>query len=165
VPQAASTEDEVKAAFLFNFAKFVDWPMQSFPGSDSPFTICVAGNAFDGALERIVQGETLDRRPLVVRPVPTGTDVRGCQILYIAPSEARRVPDLITAAGNNPVLTVGETGDFIEDGGTIRFVNAGGRIHFQINPDAAERASLKVSSRLLRLAEVVRPRRRAGVAR
>src|SRR5581483_8163273 len=82
VPQAASAEDEVKAAFLFNFAKFVDWPPQSFPTSDAPFTICVAGNAFEGALERIIQGETLDKRPLLVRLVPTGNDVRACQILY-----------------------------------------------------------------------------------
>jgi preprotein translocase subunit Sec61beta len=83
-------------------------------------------------------------------------------MLYIALSESRRSTEIITAARNLPILTVGEPEDFINAGGMIRFTESGHRIKFQINPDAAERASLKVSSRLLRLADIVRPRRASG---
>ena len=85
-------------------------------------------------------------------------------MIYLAPNENRR-SEIIDAAVNSPILTVGETDSFINEGGIIRFVRSGGRIHFQINPDAAERASLRVSARLLRLADIVRPRQRAGVIR
>ena len=163
--QPASVEYQVKAAFLFNFAKFVAWPREAFPRSDSPFTICLAGDPFDGAVDRIVQGEVLDGRPLTVRRVNTGEAIRSCQIIYVAPSEARRSEEIINAVMNAPVLTVGEDDNFINEGGIIHFVKTGGRIRFQINPEAAEHASLKVSSRLLRLAEIARPRQRAGVTR
>ncbi len=165
VSQPASVEYQVKAAFLFNFAKFVEWPRQAFARTDSPLTICLAGDPFDGAVDRIVQGEVLDGRLLRVRRLNPGDDLRSCQIIYVAPSEARRSEEMINAVMNAPVLTVGESDNFINDGGMIRFVKTGGRIHFQINPDAAERASLKVSSRLLRLAEIVRPRQRAEGSR
>ncbi len=163
--QPASAEYQVKAAFLYNFAKFVEWPPQAFPSPDSPFTICLAGDPFEGALDRTVQGELLDRRPLMVRRIIPAEDLRGCQMIYLAPNENRRSAEIIDAAVNSPILTVGETDSFINEGGIIRFVRSGGRIHFQINPDAAERASLRVSARLLRLADIVRPRQRAGVIR
>ena len=162
--QPASAEYQVKAAFLYNFAKFVVWPPQAFPSPDSPFTICLAGDPFEGALDRTVQGELLDRRPLMVRRIIPAEDLRGCQMIYVAPNE-RRSEEIINAAANSPILTVGETDDFINEGGIIHFVKSGSRIHFQINPDAAERASLRVSARLLRLADIVRPRQRAGVIR
>jgi hypothetical protein len=165
-PQTVSSEYEVKAAFLYNFARFVDWPSQAFPGEEnSPFTLCLAGDPFEGALDKILQGETLDRRPLTVRRMSADNDIHGCHILYVGPSEARRVPEILNNLGNAPILTVGETDDFIDNGGIVRFVKTGSRIHFQINPDAAQSASLKVSSRLLHLADIVRPRRRAGVTR
>ena len=160
-PQQTSTEYQVKAAFLFNFAKFVEWPPQVFPRRDAPFTICIAGDPFEGALDKTVEGESLDGRPLLVRRVAAVEEIRGCQILYIAP-DARRSAELLSAAANAPILTVGETEDFINDGGIVRFIQETHRVHFQINPEAAERASLKVSSRLLRLAEIARPKPRAG---
>ena len=163
--QPASAEYQVKAAFLYNFAKFVVWPPQAFPSPDSPFTICLAGDPFEGALDRTVQGELLDRRPLMVRRIIPAEDLRRCQMIYLAPNENRRSAEIIDAAANSPILTVGETDSFINEGGIIRFVRSGGRIHFQINPDAAERASLRVSARLLRLADIVRPRQGAGVIR
>jgi hypothetical protein len=158
---AASTEYEVKAAFLYNFAKFVDWPAQAFAGNGSAFTMCLAGDPFEGALDRTIQGEVLDGKPLMVRRITGGEDIQGCQIVYVGPSEADRSKEIISAAANAPILTVGETDDFINDGGIVRFVKTAGRIHFQVNPDAAQRVSLKVSSRLLRLADIVRPRQRA----
>jgi hypothetical protein len=163
--RAASTEYEVKATFLYNFAKFVDWPPQAFSGNGAAFTMCVAGDPFEGALDRTIQGEVLDGKPLMVRHITGPEDIQGCQIVYVSPSEAATSRDIINAAANAPILTVGETDDFINDGGIVRFVKTGGRIHFQINPDAAQRASLKVSSRLLRLADIVRPRQRVGEVR
>lgn len=162
--QPVSAEYQVKAAFLYNFAKFVEWPPQAFRSPDSPFMICLAGDPFEGVLDRTVQGELLDRRPLMVRRIMPAEDLRGCQMIYVAPNE-RRSEEIIAAAANAPILTVGETDDFINEGGIIHFVKSGSRIHFQINPDAAERVSLRVSARLLRLADIVRPRQRAGVIR
>jgi hypothetical protein len=166
VSQTGGTEHQVKAAFLYNFAKFVDWPPQAFSGGgSSAFTICVIGDPFEGALDKIIRGEVLDGRPLMIRHLASGEDLRGCQIIYVGPAEARGTTQIINAVADAPILTVGETDDFINDGGIIRFVRTGDRIHFQINPDAAERASLKISARLLRLADIVRPRPRAELIR
>ncbi len=160
--QTQASASDVKAAFLYNFTKFIDWPPQAFVGANSPFFICVAGDPFDGALDRLVQGEVLDGRPLMVRHIKTREEARGCHIVYVPQDEAGLDVEMINAAGHEPVLTVGESPGFINEGGMMRFVNSGGRIRFEINPDAAQRASLKVSSRLLRLAEIVRPARRSG---
>jgi hypothetical protein len=162
MPQTSTAEYDVKAVFLYNFAKFVEWPPQAFPSTAPSFTICLNGDPFRGALARTIEGETLDGKPLTVRRITGPGDERGCQILYVAASEAQRSREILAAAASAPILTVGETDNFINDGGIIRFVNVGGRIHFQINPDAAARVSLKVSSRLLRLAEIVRPGQRSG---
>jgi hypothetical protein len=155
--QTDALEYQLKATYLYNFAKFVEWPRAAFASPADPFKICVIGDPFNGALERTVQDEMLGGRPFVVRQIPAVDQVRGCHILYMGPAEARRSPDVIAAAMNAPILTVGDTEDFINQGGMIRFVRAGHRIRFEINPAAAERAGLKVSSRLLRLAEIVQP--------
>src|SRR2546421_4304120 len=98
---AASTEYEVKATFLYNFAKFVDWPAQAASGNGpAMFTICLAGDPFEGALDRILRGEVLDGKPLMTRRITGADDVQGCQIIYVAPSEAPRSRDIINAAAN-----------------------------------------------------------------
>ncbi len=163
VSQNSAVEYQVKAAFLFNFAKFIDWPSQAFPRASDPFTICLAGDPFGSALEKTIQGETFNGRTLVIRRIAAGESLGGCQIVYVAVSEARRSMEIINAAANMPVLTVGETESFIRNGGMIRFTEAGHRIQFQINPDAAERASLRISSRLLRLADIVRSSERSAI--
>jgi hypothetical protein len=160
--QDRSVEYEVKAAFLYNFAKFIEWPTAAFPARDSAFTICLADELFRGPVERAVQGEMWNGRPLLVKQIDSGDEVRGCQVVYISRSAAPKGMEILMAAMNAPVLTVGETADFIPAGGIIRFTESGHRIRFEINPDAADRASLRVSSRLLRLADIVRPRARAG---
>jgi len=159
--QERPVEYQVKAAFLYNFAKFIDWPSQAFPARDSAFTICLADYPLQGALEKAVQGETWNGRPLLVKQIDSGSDVRGCQVVYISQSAAQWM-EILMAAANEPVLTVGERADFIAAGGIIRFTESGHRIRFEINPDAADRASLRVSSRLLRLADIVRARGGAG---
>jgi uncharacterized protein DUF4154 len=160
--QDTAVEYQVKAAFLYNFAKFIEWPNEAFPARDSAFTICLADDPFHGAVERTVQGEVWNGRRLSVKQIESGGEVRGCQVVYISRSSAQKNMEILMAAANAPVLTVGETADFISAGGIIRFTESGHRIRFEINPDAADRVSLRVSSRLLRLADIVRPRGRAG---
>jgi hypothetical protein len=160
--QDRTLEYQVKAGFLYNFAKFIDWPIEAFPARDSAFTICLADDPFRGAVQRAVQGETWNGRPLSVRQIDSGSDVRRCQVVYISLAARQKTMEILMAAANAPVLTVGETADFIAAGGIIRFTQSGRSIRFEINPDAAERASLKVSSRLLRLADIVRLPAKAG---
>jgi hypothetical protein len=162
IAQDQPVEHQVKAGFLYNFVKFIEWPAAAFPTRDSAFTICLVGDGFRGAVEQAVQGETWNGRPLSVKQIESGSDVRQCQVVYISLAARQKAMEILMAAANVPVLTVGETTDFIAAGGIIRFTQSGRRIRFEINPDAAERASLRVSSRLLRLADIVRPRARAG---
>jgi hypothetical protein len=157
-PQLPTVEAQVKAAFLYNFAQFIQWPRQAFTGNDAPFVICTAGGSFDGALEKTVEGEMLNGRRISIRRLGPAETARGCQVLYIGKTEAHRSAEIVGAVANAPVLTVGDVDNFIDVGGMIRFTEAGHRIRFEINPEAVERASLRVSSRLLRLADIARPR-------
>jgi hypothetical protein len=161
-PSNPSVEAQVKAAFLFNFAQFVQWPGGAFPDPDSPFTMCVIGDSVEGPLEKTIEGETLNGRRIVMRRPATPENIRACHLIYVARGEARRSMEIIVAASGVPILTVGDSEEFINEGGMIRFTEAGRRIRFEINPDAAESASLRVSSRLLRLADIARPRQRAA---
>jgi len=155
--QNRTVEYQVKAAFLYNFAKFIEWPARAFPARNSAFTICLADDPFREAMEKTVQGEVWNGRPLSVKQIDSASDVPGCQVVYISMTGEKN-QEILMAAANSPVLTVGETPDFITAGGIIRFTESGHRIRFEINPDAADRASLRVSSRLLRLADIVRPK-------
>jgi hypothetical protein len=156
VSQDVEVSRQVKAAFLFNFAKFVEWPSAAFANRTDPFTFCISGEPLHRALDGTVRGETISSRRIVVRRLNTEDPVRGCQILYTGGPASVDVA-LLRAAAGVPVLTVGESTDFIRSGGMIRFTENARRIRFEINPDAAERVSLRLSSRLLRLAEIVRP--------
>lgn len=140
-------EYRVKAAYLFNFTKFVEWPEEALRDG-TPLTICtVGGNPFGPALGETIRGEQVNGRPLAARPAPP---VEGCHLLFVP----RAVPPAghLAAASTRPILTVGESEDFLDRGGMVRFVLEDGRIRFEINHDAAARMHLRISSRLLRLA-------------
>jgi hypothetical protein len=144
--QEISLEYQVKAAYLFNFVKFVDWPANASPG---PITICVVGrNPFGTALDDTTLGETVDGRSVVARTV-TGVGP-GCHVAFVPqgvnPAAALRAARML------PVLTVGEASGFIENGGIINFVLDAGAVRFEIDQQAASRVGLQISSRLLRLA-------------
>jgi hypothetical protein len=144
--QDVPLEYRVKAAFLFNFAKFVAWPADTDGG---PLTICVAGrNVFGETLVDTVRGESINGRPLDVRvllePEP------GCHIIFVPRGAATAA--YLRAFRSTPVLTVGESPDFISQGGIVNFTLEGTSVRFEIDPEAAERAGLRISSRLLRLA-------------
>jgi len=148
-----TAEAGIKAAFLFNFTKFVDWPVSAPSG---PFQICtVADPAFDAVLARTLNGESTDGRP-IVRTTPEGPEFgRACHILFISRGESPRVDRWMAAVRGQPVLVVGESKSAEDGGAHITFVIEDNRVKFDVNEDAASRAGLKISSKLLRVARHV----------
>jgi hypothetical protein len=150
-------EYQLKAVFLFNFAKFVEWPPQAFADPRDPFSICVLGdNPFGSALDDAVRGKTVANRPISIRIVSSSQQARTCQILFVSASEAKRMRGLLDALRNFCVLTVGDTDDFTANGGIVQFRMKDARVRIEIDAEAAERANLRISSRLLSLAEPAR---------
>lgn len=148
---------QLKAVFLFNFAKFVEWPPQAFGDAHDPFTICVAGdNSFGSSLDDEVRGKTVANRPILVRVVSSPEQARKCQILFVSPSERKRERALLDALKGASVLTVGDMDDFTANGGIVQFKTKDARIRIEIDTEAAERANLRISSRLLSLADPAR---------
>jgi hypothetical protein len=151
------SEYNLKAVFLFNFAKFVEWPPQTFADPRDPFAICVLGdNPFGTSLDDAVRGKTVANRPIAIRMVSSDQQVRTCQILFVSASERKRMHGLLEALGNFCVLTVGDTEDFTANGGIVRFKMKDARVRIEIDAAAAVRANLRISSRLLSLAEPAR---------
>ena len=154
---ARASEYEVKAVFLFNFAQFVDWPPEAFSAPDTPLVICVLGqDPFGPALDQTVRDERLGGRPFQVRRYQSVDEIKTCHILFISRSEGAR-PDVILAGlKQRPILTVSDADGFAQRGGMIRFVTDRNRIRLQLNLAATEAAHLTISSKLLRVAEIVR---------
>ncbi len=146
-------EYEVKAAMLYKFAGFVEWPASP---AGAPLCIGVLGHdPFGPALEQAIQGKSIDGRPFIVRRFKTGQETGTCQIVFVSSSEKKVLRGILDRLRREPVLTVGDTPGFCEDGGIINLELADNRVHFQINPGAAELARLVVSSKLLSLAGIV----------
>ena len=153
-------EYQVKAVFLFNFAQFVDWPPEAVPDSKAPLVIGVLGDdPFGGFLEATVRGEHRGARPFVVRRYKRVEDIKTCDILFISQSEGDRVDEILATLKSRPILTVSDGEAFAERGGMIRFVTESNRIRLKINLQAAQAAHLTISSKLLRVAEIVTPTR------
>lgn len=149
------SDTAVKAALLYNFAKFTEWRKPS--GYAGPITLCVMGDArVAGALEETVSAKRLDGRDLDVRHVALDDPVGGCDVLFVPASETRRAASVLSTLGAQPVLTVSDGKDFARTGGIIGLFVEGGRLRFAINTDAASRAGLHLSSRLLGLAKIVK---------
>jgi len=149
-------EYAVKAAFLFHFAQFVEWPEGAFQDANSPLVYCTIGeDPFQGALDESLKGKTIEARALQVRHLKDGRDAQGCHVVFIGKTDKRRVTDELTSLGNSPVLTVGETEQFLRDNGMIAFCMEENKIRFNINLEAAKKANLKISSKLLTLARTV----------
>lgn len=151
----AIDEYRIKAAFLYNFAKFVEWPAGSFKNAADPIAICVLGNPFGGRLEDTVNGKQIDERRLIVREISDVAEAAGCHILFVA-SEKKRTADLLGHVRARPVLTVGEAANFAASGGVIGFKLESDRVRLEINLFAADRARLRISSKLLGLAAIVK---------
>jgi YfiR/HmsC-like len=150
------SEYELKAAFLFNFAKFIDWPPESFSSAQSPFTICVLGkDPFGRSLDEPLPGKTIGGRPVMIERVKDTLNARRCQIVFVSTSESRNLAEVLDGLHGTSALTVGESEHFAESGGAIQFTVEDKHVRFLINPDAGERAGLKFSSKLLALAKIV----------
>jgi hypothetical protein len=150
-------EYQVKAAFLYNFAKFVEWPPEAMPKANAPLILGVVGeDPFGPVLEETLKGKTANGHPFVVRRFRREEDASGCQILFTSSSDQRYIRSLLAVLKGSSVLTVGETERFCRLGGIINFTLEENKVRFKINVDAAERARLNISSKLLRVANVVR---------
>jgi len=145
------SEYQVKAAFLLNFAKFIQWPASAFSDANSPFTICTLGkDPFGSALDEIVQGESVMGRAVAVRRFSQPPPARTCQVVFFE-ADFKEQSKALASLGQG-TLTVGEGGEFIRDGGMIAFVIEERRVRFLISPVPAQRAGLTISSRLLGVA-------------
>ena len=154
--QEALTEYQVKAAYLFNFLKFVEFPGESFADPLAPMVIGVVGeDPFGSALPQVVMGKTVEGRDLVIHVYRAGDELRGAHILFISASEKKRLPAILSGLRGSSVLTVSDEPGFLDAGGMIQFLNENGRVRFAINTDATSRANLKMSSKLLSLARPV----------
>ena len=149
-------EYQVKAAFLYAFAKFVEWPPVSV-SAPSTMGICILGaDPFGSFLTDAVRGKTIGERALVVYRLTSMKEASACQILFIAASERSRMPAVIASVSNIGLLTVGDTPEFASQGGIIGLQRDGERIRLSVNLAAAENAKLQISSRVLSLATIVK---------
>jgi hypothetical protein len=154
VPAQMADEYEVKAAFLFNFTRFVDWPPSS---RNAPFCIGVDGaDPFNGTMEGVVKGRSVGGRAIAIKHFKPGDDATACQIVFISASDPRKAAAILAQFKAVPILTVGDAPGFCKIGGVIGFSVQGNKVKLDINPEAALRARLQISSKLLSLASLVR---------
>jgi hypothetical protein len=150
------TEYEIKAAFLYNFAKFVEWPPTAFSDPKQPLGVCVFGrDPFGHALEDALFGKSIGNHPVMLGRARQLPDLAGCQVVFVSAAESSRLAEIVGGLRGHNALLVGETEGFASAGGAIQFVLDQNRVRFAINPDAADRAGLKISSKLLALATIV----------
>jgi hypothetical protein len=158
-----SKEYQIKAAFLYNFAKFVEWPASALANGNSPMVICVLGkNPFGDELEKLVKGKSVNGHPLIVKRSPKLEEVQRCHLIFAGAGEEERLPEWFAALRDSSVLTVGESQQFGELGGMINFVLEGDKVRFEIDVETAGRAGLKINAQLQKLARAVRGTREIG---
>lgn len=146
----------MKAAFLFHFAQFVDWPPEAFKDGVSPLTYCTVGeDPFRGGLDASLNGKTIGGRPVRVLHFKEAREIQGCQVLFVGMADKKFVSATVAGLNGSPVLTVGESAQFAHHGGMIGFLLEDNKVRFEINLEAAERGKLKISARLLALAKTV----------
>jgi hypothetical protein len=161
--QPSTREYQIKAAFLFNFAQFVEWPTNAFATTNSPLVIGVLGeNPFGGALEQTLKGEAIQGRQLTMKNSQSVEDLKDCQIIFISKSEKEHVADILSTLDSRPVLTVSEFDGFAKRGGIINFYLDGKKVRFSINATAAKNHDLRMSSELLHLGKIVKTTPKEG---
>jgi len=148
--------NDVQAAYLFNFVRFVEWPDEAFDDASAPVKICVLGDSsFTKVASDSIAGRSVGTRSVVVEPKDSVLGSRGCHILYVDASRRGDENEVLATFGKRSVLTVSDTDGFAKRGGVANFVTVDDKIRFVINKKAADAAGLKISSRLLRIAQVV----------
>ena len=153
-----NNEYAVKAAFLFHFAQLTNWPSSIFQRSGDPFTFCTTGrDPFNGALETTLSGKMVKEHAVRILHLKQLSGVEGCQVLFIGASESAHLATLFTSLHSSPILTTGETDEFVQLGGMIGFRREQDRLRFDINVPAAEKCNMTFSSELLSLAKTIIP--------
>jgi hypothetical protein len=157
------TEYEVKATYLYNFSRFVEWPVKGTQAQSDSFSICVLGqDPFGPALNAILADVTVAGKSVVAKRIPTPQDAVNCRVLFISSSENTRLKQILTTLGDASVLTVSDLPQFTQRGGMVQFILEGNRVRFEVNLATAERAGLTLSSELLKVAINVRRSARLG---
>jgi hypothetical protein len=158
-----SFEHEVKASFVYTVARFVDWPAEAFGEPGAPLVFGILGDdPIEEPLQRTVAGKSVGGHPVEVIRVKEGEDPVPCHILFVGRSEAAHVDEVIARFRNSSVLTVGEFERFAQRGGVLRLRLDQNMVRFEVNVDAAERAHLQISSKILKLGTIVRDRKRGA---
>jgi YfiR/HmsC-like len=151
-----SIEYQVKAAFVFNFAKFVEWPLDTFKSENAPIVFCVfRHDPFGSALDEIIRGKAINNRAVLARRITDLPDLKSCQLVFISSVEYEHLSEVLKSLKGTSALVVGESEGFAERGGGIQFFPEDKKLRFAVNVDAIQRARLTVSSKLLALARIV----------
>ena len=153
---AIAREYDIKAAYLYNFIKYIDWPPRGLPADSDTITIgVIGGNPFGPALATL-EGKMVKNRKLVIKEAVRLEDLPSCQIVFVSPSELPRIQEILNASDQAQVLTVSEVEGFAAKGGMINFIEERNKVRFEINTEAAKRKGFIISSELLKLAKVVK---------
>jgi YfiR/HmsC-like len=161
--QPKVSEYQVKAVYLYNFGRFVQWPANAPTAKGDSFSICVLGqDPFGQTLDSTLAGETLDGKPVAVKRISTARDAGNCRILFISSTEESHLKDILAALDESCILTVSDMPAFSRRGGMIQFVLEGDKVRFEINLTKAETAKLTLSSELLKVATTVRRNAQPG---
>ena len=151
------TEYQVKAVYLFNFGRFVEWPSSVAAARSQSFAVCVLGqDPFGPALDATLAGEIIDRAPVVAKRIPKAEEAAACRVLFISSSENNQLREVLAAIDKASVLTVSDMPQFARRGGMVQFLLDGNRVRFEVNLAATQRVGLNLSSDLLKLAIAVR---------
>jgi len=153
--EPSTSEYLLKAAFIYNIAKFVEWPPGSFESEKAPLVLCILGKDPFGYTTSTIDGKIVHGRPLSVRRVDRIEDLRSCQMLFISSSEMNRMPQMVQSLKDSRILTIGDMPDFARNGGMINLITVENKINMEINVAAVEKARLQISSKLLKLARIV----------
>jgi preprotein translocase subunit Sec61beta len=155
---SVSKEYQIKAAFLFNFTQFVEWPATAFSAPNAPFVIGILGDdPFGAAIDEAVNGEKIGLHPLIVQRYHDSKEIKPCHILFISSADPERIKESLALMSTH-TLTVSDAGSFMKMGGIIRFFTERNKIRLQINPDAARLADLNISAKLLRVSDIFDPK-------
>jgi hypothetical protein len=151
-----SLEYQVKAAFVFNFTKFVEWPLDTFKSENAPIVLCVFGHdPFGSALDEIVRGKAINNHAVLARRITELPDLKSCQLVFVSSLEYKHLSEVLNSLKGASALVVGESEGFAERGGGIQFFLEDKKLRFAVNVDVIQRARLAVSSKLLMLAKIV----------
>jgi hypothetical protein len=153
--QTPSREYQLKAAFLFNFTRFVEWPPSSLPADETPLVIGILGaNPFGSFLEELVSGEKVNGHPVIITQYKNTDDIKKCHILFINLSDPKKQGEAIADLRAKSILMVSDNASFLGNGGMIRLFTKDNKIKMEVNVEASKAAGLIISSKLLRLADI-----------